>query len=253
MSGRSVAPDEPKTATGESVDGAGARTSCGRRLVVVPLSCPCSGTACATSEASPCLDCGLPRSCYAPSVARCLARALAVVAALTTVCALPGAASAQPQASVTRERVRGMLSGIEDVPTDADWRRLGEQVLPVLMDLYADVQEAPFVRLRALGATAAFPRPSTRAFLLGVARVDGQSDLVIREALLALARGFGRDAGRDLAGYLGHAEPVVREAAAIALGRVGGAEAQRHLSQRLPVERDVAVREAIERGLTNAR
>lgn len=142
-----------------------------------------------------------------------------------------------------------MLSGIEDTPTDADWQRVGERALPILIELYNDADEAPFVRMRAVGASAAFPRPATRTFLLAVARAEGQSDLFVREALLALARGFGRGAVNDVAPFLAHAEPVVREAAARALGRVGGPEAQRHLSARLSVERDDVVREALQRGL----
>ena len=142
-----------------------------------------------------------------------------------------------------------MLSGVEDVPSDADWQRLGDGTLSVLIDLYNGRDEAPYVRLRAVGATAAFPRAASRTFLLAVARADGQSDLFVREAIVALARGFGRDASADLSPFLDHAEPVVREAAARALGRIGGRVASSALSARLRVERDAVVREAIEAAL----
>lgn len=180
-------------------------------------------------------------------MASLLARAFLLTTALTVAWALPSAASAQ--ATVTRARVRAMLQGIEDVPRDADWQRLGDAALPLLIELYTDRDEEPFVRLRAVAATAAFPRPATRTFLLAVARAERQGDLLVREAVLALARGFGREAVRDVGAFLGHREEAIREGAALALVRVGGPEARRLLQQRLPLERDLAVREVIQRGL----
>lgn len=157
-----------------------------------------------------------------------------------------------PNAPPTRERVRALLSGIEDVPGDADWRALGEGVLPILIDLYTDRNEPPFVRLRAVGATAAFPQPATRTFLLAVARAEGQSPLFVREALNALARGFGRTAVSEIASFLGHEERIVRDAAVRALGRVGGEQARSALRARLSAERDTAVRESIRAALGNS-
>lgn len=180
------------------------------------------------------------RLCYALAV-----RAVAVLTAFAVLA--PALASAQ--APPSRERVRAMLSGIEHTPSDADWQRLGDGVLPVLMDLYNDTSQPPYVRLRAMGATGAFPRGAVRTFLLAVARVEGQSDLFVREAVVTLARGFGSAAVRDLVPFLAHHEDVVREAAARSLGRVGGSTAARALRERLRVERDSTVRRAIERAL----
>lgn len=170
-------------------------------------------------------------------------------ASLLFVSLLVAPALAAAQNAPTREQVRAMLSGIEDTPTEADWRRLGDGALPVLIDVYTDRTAPGFVRLRAVGATAAFPRAATRTFLLAVANAEGQSDLFVREAVNALARGFGQAASGDVAGFLGHEAPVVREAAARALGRIGGADATRALQQRLGDERDVVVRESIQRAL----
>ena len=180
------------------------------------------------------------RLCYALAV-----RGAAVLIVLSTLA--PGLATAQ--AVPSRERVREMLSGIEDAPTDADWRRLGDGVLPVLIDLGDDTSQPPYVRLRAVGATGAFPRAAVRTFLLAVARVEGQSDLLVREAVVTLARAFGGAAIEDLAPFLGHDEAVVRDAAARSLGTIGGAAATRALRQRLRVERDDTVRRTIERAL----
>lgn len=142
-----------------------------------------------------------------------------------------------------------MLSGIEDTPSRAEWQRMGEGALPILIELYTDRSQPGFVRLRAVGAAAAFPRTATRTFLLAVARAEGQSDLFVREAVNGLARAFGRDASPEVASFLDHRAPVVREAAARALGRVGGPNAVRALRVRLSAERDVVVRESIQRAL----
>ncbi|MBN4049423.1 HEAT repeat domain-containing protein [bacterium AH-315-N03] len=178
--------------------------------------------------------------CYAAAV-----RAAAVLIAFAVL--VPAFASAQ--AGPTRDRVREMLSGIEHTPSDADWRRIGDSVIPVLMGLYNDTSQPPYVRLRAMGATGAFPRAAVRTFLLAVTRIDGQSDLFIREAVVTLARGFGSAAVADLVPFLAHDEDVVREATAQSLGRVGGGAAMRALRVRLRVERDGTVRRAIERAL----
>jgi len=171
------------------------------------------------------------------------------ITALLFVSLLLAPALASAQAAPSREQVRAMLSGIEDTPTETDWRRLGDGALPVLIDLYTDRTAPGFVRLRAVGATAAFPRAATRTFLLAVANAEGQSDLFVREAVNALARGFGQAASADVARFLGHRAPVVREAAARALGRMGGDGATRALRLRLGDESDVVVRESIQRAL----
>lgn len=142
-----------------------------------------------------------------------------------------------------------MLSAIEGVPSDDDWHRLGDGALPVLIDLYADASEPGYVRLRAVGATGAFPRTATRTFLLAVARAEGQSDLFVREAVTTLARAFGPASVRDIVPFLQHEAPIVREAAAQSLGRIGGADARSALSARLTDERDATVRASIERAL----
>ena len=157
--------------------------------------------------------------------------------------------SAAAQAPPSEAHVRELLSGIESVPTDADWRRLGDGALPVLIDLFNRPTEAPYVRLRALGATGAFPRPAVRTFLLAAARADNQSDLLIREAVVTLARAFGAASVSDIAPFLSHREVVVRDATARALGRIGGARALRVLRSRLALERDAGVRSSIEGAL----
>ena len=175
--------------------------------------------------------------CYPPAVR-------APILVLSLLLTLPAVASAQ--ATPTRAQVRQMLSGIEDVPSARDWQRLGPDVLPVLMALYQDADEPNYVRLRAVGATAAFDRPAVRTFLLAVATVEGQRDLFVREAVLGLGRAFGAAAVRDVAPFLDHAEPIVREGAAAVLVRNGAEDLVR---ARLRIESDPAVRRAFESAL----
>jgi len=113
-----------------------------------------------------------------------------------------------------------MLSGYEHVPSASEWRALGPEALGVLVRLYNDTHERPYVRLRAVGAAGHFPSPAAHTFLLAVARAPRQSDLFVREALLALGRAFGRGAAREIRPFLGSPEPVVRDAAAVALDRI---------------------------------
>lgn len=174
-------------------------------------------------------------------------RPVRLLACLVLVLGLPCLASAQTAPS--RERVRELLSGIEHTPSDADWQRIGEGALPILIELSQSPSEAPYVRLRAVGATGAFPRPAVRTFLLAVARVEGQSDLMVREAVVTLARAFGASAVADVAPFLAHEEPVVREATARALGRIRTPAAASALRARLPEERDGVVRDAIQTAL----
>ena len=169
-----------------------------------------------------------------------------ILATALVVGALAPSAPTAAQAP-RRAALRQLLSGIEDTPTVEDWRRIGDGALPVLLSLFQDPQEPAYVRRRALGATAAFARPAVRTFLLAAGRLEGQHDLFVREAVFALARGFGRRAVGDVASFFGHEAASVREAVAIALGRIGGAEARAAIAARLRVEQDSLVREALER------
>lgn len=167
---------------------------------------------------------------------------LALVAALLA----PGAVSAQ---APSQARVRQPLSGFEETPGAATWHALGPRTLGVLIDLYEDASVPPYVRLRVVHAVSFYPSAATRTFLRAVASAPRQSDLFVRQALLSLARAFGPRAVDDVAPYLEHAEPVVREGAVRALGRIGTPEAREALRRRLPVEPLAYIRHTIERTL----
>lgn len=161
----------------------------------------------------------------------------------------PAAAGAQ---APTAQQVRELLSGYEYVPSGEDLRALGPDTLRVLIELYAAPDAPPWVRLRAIAAVGHYPEPATRTFLLAVARAEGQSDLLVREAVLALGRAFGEHAIADVRPFLSHREPVVREAAGMALGRIATPRAVDLLRARIVAERDPGVRRALDRSLTHA-
>ena len=159
---------------------------------------------------------------------------------------LPAAVQATPP---TKAQLAQMLSGYEHTPGASEWRALGGETLPVLIDLYDDAGVPSYVRLRAVHAVSFYPSPATRTFLLAVARAPRQSDLFVRQAVLGLVRAFGARALADVEPFLAHPEPVVREAAAAGLGRIHSQPARDALGARLPVETDAVVREAITRAL----
>ncbi|MEM1418533.1 MAG: HEAT repeat domain-containing protein [Myxococcota bacterium] len=181
---------------------------------------------------------------------------LVVTALVLTLFAAARPAAAQTESAPTAaepgsDAVRAMLSGYESVPTLAEWRRLGPAVLPVLIRLYEARETAPYVRLRAIAATAAFPTELTRTFLRTVAQT-ATSDLIAREAVLTLGRAFADGIAEDVAPFLQHDAPVVREAAARTLGRVGTPGCRALLEARLPSEAHPVVRTALVRALARA-
>lgn len=158
----------------------------------------------------------------------------------------PQAASADPP---SKAEVRQLLSSFERGPEAGAWHDMGPQTVGVLVELYADGGEQPWVRLRAVRATSHFPIAAARTFLRTVVQTPRQSDLFVREGLLAMARAFGESAFSDLRPYLDDRRPVVREAAAMGLGRIGTGPAREALEQRLAVEDAASVRLTIERAL----
>jgi HEAT repeat protein len=165
---------------------------------------------------------------------------LAVVTLATLLVSASAEATPPSKAELSR-----LLSGYEDVPPASAFGAWGPETLSVLVDLYQDTDQPPFVRIRAVSAAAHYPTPAARTFLLAVARAPRQSDLFIREAVVSLGRAFGPRAVDDVRPFLRHREPVVREGAVIALNRIHTPEALSALRTRLPDEHADHVRERI--------
>jgi HEAT repeat protein len=157
----------------------------------------------------------------------------------------PWPAGAQPPA----ERVRTLLSAYEQLPGATHWRDLGPGTLEVLIALHDDPREPGYVRLRALAAAGHFPGPRARTFLLRVARAPEQDELFVREALLALQRGFKEDAVEEVSAFLRHERPLVRRAAATCIGRMDRTLAEPRLRRHLDREHDPVVRRVVQRVL----
>lgn len=173
----------------------------------------------------------------------------ALTFAFTLALVVPSFASTAFADPPSKERVRQLLSAIDRMPPATIWRALGPDTLGVLIELYDDENEAPFVRMRTLVAAAHYPVPASRTFLKAAAAARGQSDLFVRQAVISLGRAFGDRAIDDVRPYLTHADADVREGAVLSLSRMNTEAARSVLRQRLPRERSDVVRTALERAL----
>lgn len=184
--------------------------------------------------------------CYAPPMR--LTLPLAVLLA-TGLLASPTLRTAQAQTAPDADHLAQLLSGFEDVPSDAQLRALGPDTVGTLAALYNDSSRPGFVRLRSVAAAGAFHTEASRTFLRAVLSRPGQSDLFIREGLLSLGRAFGDQAVAEIAPFLSRPETVVREAAVISLSRIHSARALQALRPRLTLESDPGVRRRLEASL----
>ncbi|WP_225414109.1 HEAT repeat domain-containing protein [Stigmatella hybrida] len=163
----------------------------------------------------------------------------------------PGTAS---QAATAPAGVRGEVLSLLDragaVPQETEWKPLGPAALGVLEELAADPQTPPQRRSRAVTFMAAVDHPQAtdrlQAFLQNG---DTQPDLRA-SAATALGLRVGTGAVPTLLPFLQDGSDPVREAVARALGRLGGAQVQQALEERLPLEEVPGVREALQQGLT---
>lgn len=131
----------------------------------------------------------------------------------------PAAAPAQATAPSgdLRARVLELLEASRGGFREEAWRQLGPEALPVLSAVLSDARAPAGVRASAASA---------------------------------LGRHLGLEAIPTLISRLEDREDAVREAAAVALGRLGGQQARQALEDRLPLEEQPLVREALQRGLT---
>ncbi|SEU32862.1 HEAT repeat domain-containing protein [Stigmatella erecta] len=158
------------------------------------------------------------------------------------------------QAATAPAGVRGEVLSLLDragaVPQETEWKPLGPAALGVLEELAADPQAPAQRRSRAVTFMAAVDHPQAtdrlQAFLQNG---DTQPDLRA-SAATALGLRVGTGAVPTLLPFLQDRSDPVREAVARALGRLGGAQVQQALEERLPQEEVPGVREALQQGLT---
>lgn len=189
----------------------------------------------------------LPRSC-----------ALATLLLLGSHPAGEAAAAFMPPSSPSSPRAQGtlheeilrLLASSESSPREADWAPLGPEALTELTGLAKDSKAPEPQRARAVAAMAVVAHPDAALRLQEILRLSAAPPSVRAAAALALARRTGLESVPSLTPLLEDRSEAVRATAAQMLGRVGGADARKVLEERLPLEEDREVREAIQRGLS---
>ena len=149
-----------------------------------------------------------------------------------------------------RERVMALLDASQGYPREETWRPLGPDAVPVLTSLVAD-QAAPTARRSRAMVSLALVDPAGGAGSIRQVLEDARAPAEVRaSAAVALGRALGPDAIPTLLTRLEDREAPVREAVAVALGRLGGQQVRQALEDRLPLEEQPLVREALQRGLS---
>lgn len=175
-----------------------------------------------------------------------------------TIASSPTGAAGSSKTTAPRTRdleasVEALLNGYERVPDAEDWKALGPQAYTVLDRLIASPDTLPSVKSRAISSLALVQNPEALPRLEGLVQDGSLTPHLRAKAVLALASRAGQPAQPLIAPLLENPAVQVREAAAQALGRFGSPTSRKALETRLAKEKDVAVREAIESGLSRTR
>ncbi|WP_375765853.1 HEAT repeat domain-containing protein [Archangium gephyra] len=164
---------------------------------------------------------------------------------------MPPSAPSSPQPRGTlHEEILRLLDSSEAFPREAEWARLGPEALSELLGLASNPKAPEPQRSRAVAAMAVVSHPEASLRLQELLRSKAQPSSVRAAATLALGRRAGLEAVPVLAPLLADPNEQVRATAAQVLGRVGGTEVRKALEERLPLEESLAVREAIQQGLS---
>ena len=180
----------------------------------------------------------------------------ALCVALSLVCF-----SAEAQARTERERRSDLmlLLNAHEFRVDAKLlRRVGPDVNKLLIEASGNPGLRPRVRNHAVMALSVFPSEQTRKYLdslLMEPSLKGTptGTLIRRQALRSLGKGFGDVVVVPISNLKDDPDPQIRIAVAHALGDTRSAQASPILAAWLPHEKDLAVREAVDRALTSLR
>ena len=158
----------------------------------------------------------------------------------------------QPAMSI-EARLRQDLSGIEDVPLEAEIRALGHDATAALIVIADDANAVPFLRLRAITCLSWSSGNRASTYLRNVLRVE-QEPMRLRAAIRAYGTREGARAMRAIAAHGQHADGAVREAVYTALLSIQSAasttaaqrtQVQRTLSRLLASETDAELAQRI--------
>jgi HEAT repeat protein len=162
----------------------------------------------------------------------------------------PSPPSAPASHEVLRAQIVALLQQPDPALHETDWKPLGPAALTVLEELAADPHAPSLHRVRAVAALAVVDHPEAVHRLRALLEEASGHPTLRASAALALGLRVGPDSLSVLLPFLQDRQEQVREAVALAIGRLGSLEAQQALEERLALEDDLLVREAIQQGLT---
>lgn len=163
----------------------------------------------------------------------------------------PSQASPAPSSQDVRAQVVSLLDRPDAFPPyGTRWQPLGPAAFIVLEDLASNPRAPAPQRMRAVTSMAAVDHPQAADHLRALLEDRGTEPPLRASAATALSLRAGQGAIPTLLPFLQDRDEQVRIAVARALGRLGGAQVQQALEERLPSERAPLVREALQQGLT---
>jgi len=119
-----------------------------------------------------------------------------------------------------RDRLLGMLSGYEYVPSESEVKALGPGVLEVLMEIAEDPEVLLFRQVRAVSLLGYFSGSEVSGYLRGVVGREDQKRILVQTGLRSLARSGGVGSIGFIEVYLKSEDRFVRSAAIEALGSI---------------------------------
>ncbi|XXF75509.1 HEAT repeat domain-containing protein [Myxococcaceae bacterium GXIMD 01537] len=178
------------------------------------------------------------------------ALAFMLVAGETSVASARMSEATPSSTEPLHSRVVTLLRDPDVLARAGDWTSLGPEALAILEQVPGDPHAPPEYRVRAVQSLAFVAHPEAPGRLRALLENSDLNPTLRAHAALALGLRAGPEALSALLPHLQDRHRLVRAAVALALGRLGGAEAQRALEERLPLEEELLVREAIQQGLT---
>lgn len=152
--------------------------------------------------------------------------------------------------------LRALFGGYEYVPTREDLLQVGpgEEVVPVLLELYHSEKVSPHQQHHALRALQFYPEhPEVARTYETVIRGEDTADQIRRVAVRAYGRAFG-DQGLELLGFaLAHDDYHTRASAIAAIELIGSEPSLELLESRMSEEPEVELQAEIKRVLDAAK
>ncbi len=163
----------------------------------------------------------------------------------------PSKPASPPPTQELRAQVLSLLEQADVFPPyGTRWEPLGPAALGVLEELASNPKAPAPQRVRAVTSIAAVDHPQATDYLRTLLEDTHTQPPLRASAAIALSLRAGSDAIPTLLPFLQDPDEHVRIAVARALGRLGGAQVQQALEDRITSEEDPLVREALQQGLT---